>query len=103
VADWKVRRPTNDIFRQIEKTLATFPSIFTKVLVMQKVMDDPIVRDVIPNPIRLAKDVVVQRELLSRVAQSLSKVKRPSNITKLATKHVILMALMNNGSTTSLK
>ncbi len=103
VVDWKVRRVANVIFRQMEKTLATFSSIFTKVLVMQKVMDDPIVKDVIPNLTGLVKDVIMQRELLSRVAQSLSEVKRLSSIMKLAPKHAILTALMNDGSTTSLR
>jgi hypothetical protein len=79
--------------------MVAYPSILTKVLVIEKVMDDPIVKDVIPNFTRLAKDVVVQKELLSKVVQSLSKVKRPSNIAKFVTKHTILIALMNGSST----
>lgn len=75
-ANWKVRRSTNIILWQIEKTLVAFPSILTKVLVMRNVLDDPIVRDVIPNPIGLTKDALVQRKLLSWVVQSLFEVKR---------------------------
>lgn len=68
---------------------------------MQNVMDDPIVKDVIWNPTRLAKDALVQRELFSGVMQSLFEVKRLSSVTKLVIKQAILMALVSGGSTTS--
>jgi hypothetical protein len=57
---------------------------------MQRVMDDPIVKDVIPNLMGLAKDALAKKELLSGVAHSLSEVKRPNTNAKLVTKHAIL-------------
>ncbi len=97
--DQKVRKAENVIFQSIEKTLATFPSILTNGLVMQKEMDDPIVKDVIPNLMGLAKDALAKKKLLSRVAHSLFEVKRPNTNAKLITKHAILTALVSGGLT----
>jgi hypothetical protein len=50
---------------------------------MQKVMDDPIVRIVLPIPTNMVKDALTQRELLLRVVQSLFEVKRPNKTCNL--------------------
>ncbi len=53
----------NAIIKIIDKTLAAFMNILTNLgLVMQKVIFDPIVRDVIPNPINMVKDALKRKE-----------------------------------------
>ncbi len=95
----------NAIIKIIEKTLVALMNILTNLgLMMQKVMVDPIVRDVIPNPINMVKDAFKhKKKLMSGVMQSLFEVKRPHNNLMLVTKHAIVMALMNSGSIISVK
>jgi ribonucleotide reductase beta subunit family protein with ferritin-like domain len=53
----------NAIIKIIDETLVAFINILTNLgLVMQKVMFDPIVRDVIPNPINMMKDAIKRKE-----------------------------------------
>jgi hypothetical protein len=53
----------NAIIKIIEKTLASFMNILTNLgFMMQKVMVDPIVKDVIPNPINMVKDAFKHKE-----------------------------------------
>jgi hypothetical protein len=103
VLDQKVRKATNVILQSIEKTLVAFLSILTNGLVMRKVIDDPIVKDVIPDMMGLAKDALVEKNLLLGVVHSLFDVKRPNTNVKLVTKHAILTTLVNGGSTSSLR
>ncbi len=101
--DRKVERVANVILQSIEKTLVAFPSILANRLVLQKVMDEPIVKVVIPNLMGLAKDALIEKELLSGVTHSLLEVKRPNTNAKLVTKHAILTAFMSGGLTFSLR
>jgi len=53
----------NAIIKIIKKTLAALMNILTNLgLMMQKVMVEPIVRDVIPNPINKVKDALKHKE-----------------------------------------
>ncbi len=62
MGDQKVRKVANAIIKIIKKTLVAFMNILTNLgLMMQKVMVDPIVRDVIPNPINMVKDAFQRR------------------------------------------
>jgi hypothetical protein len=44
--------------------LQIFLNVFTKEVVMQKVLSDPIVMDVIPNPNGVSKDTIVEKEVV---------------------------------------
>lgn len=67
---------------------------------MEKVLFDPIVTNVIPNPNGASKDTIVEKEVVFGIVQPLSKVKRVSSSAKLVTKHAILIALVNGSSIT---
>ncbi len=95
VLDHEVRRATQVILQTINKTLRAFPSDLTKEVVMQKVLSNPIMTNVIPNPCTISKEVFVEKCLLYGLVQFLLKVKRMSTSTKLVTKHAILTALVN--------
>jgi len=60
-----VRRVANAILKMIKEAFATFPSVLPKQLVMQKVMANPIVKNISSNPNNMAKDAFAQKELLS--------------------------------------
>ncbi len=94
----RLKRPHRSYLRQLK----IFPNVVTKEVVMQKVLSDPIVTDVVPNPNGASKDTIffIEKEVVFDIVQSLSKVKRTTSSTKLATKHAILIALVNASSIT---
>jgi hypothetical protein len=67
---------------------------------MQKVLSNPIVMDVIPNPNGASKDTIVEREVVFGILQSLSKVQKTTSSIKLVTKHAILTSLVSGSSLT---
>ncbi len=76
--NYDIRRATKVIFQVIKNTFSAFSSIFTKKVVLQRVLSDPIVVDINPNPNAVSKDTLVEKELMSKLVQLLSKMKRPS-------------------------
>jgi hypothetical protein len=44
--------------------LQKIPNVFTKNVVMQKVLSNPIVMDVIPKPNGASKDTIVEKEVV---------------------------------------
>ncbi len=99
----EIRRGTKVILQSMKKTLKTFPNIITQEIVMRKVMVDPIVTTLIQNYDTFFKDVIIERELMIGLVQSLSKVKRPYISAQLLTKHAFLITIVNSNSKTSLR
>jgi hypothetical protein len=84
----------------IKNTFNAFSSIFTKKVVLHKVLSDHVVVDINPNPNAISKDTLVEKELISRLMQLLSKVNRSNDSMKLATKHVMILIIIVNGHLT---
>jgi hypothetical protein len=48
------------------------------------------------NDIEVAESIVVQNEIVVGLVRSLEEVKNPSSAAKLATKHALLITVVNN-------
>jgi hypothetical protein len=96
--DCEVKRAAQIIPQTINKTLCAFPIDLTKEVVLQKVLSDPIVTNVIPNPCTVSKETFVEKNLIFGLVQSLLEVKRPSTLAKLVMKHAILTTLISDSS-----
>jgi hypothetical protein len=85
----------------MKKTLKTFPNIVTQEIMMQKVMVDAIVTTFVHNHDKFSKDAIIKKEFMTRLVQSLSKVKRPYTSTQLVTKHAFVTVVVSSNSKTS--
>jgi hypothetical protein len=78
VPNHEIKRATKVILEVIKNILIAFSSIFTKKVVLQKVLFDPIMVDIAPNPNVVLKDTFVEKELMFGLVKSLLEVKRPT-------------------------
>ncbi len=103
VLDCETKRVTKVILEMINNTLSSFSSILAKKVVLYRVLFDPIMVDIIPNLNVDLNNTLVEKELIYGLVQSLSEMKRPNNSMKLTTKHVILIVVVSDYSTTLFK
>jgi hypothetical protein len=103
VLDCEIKRVTKVILEVIKNTLSSFSSILAKKVVLYRVLFDPIMVDIIPNLNAVLNNTLVEKEFIYGLIQLLSEMKRPNNSMKLTTKHVILIVVVSDYSTTSLK
>ncbi len=101
--DCETKRVTKVILEMINNTLSSFSSILAKKVVLYRVLFDPIMVDIIPNLNVDLNNTLVEKELIYGLVQSLSEMKRPNNSMKLTTKHVILIVVVSDYSTTLFK
>lgn len=61
MSDHEIKKATQVILQVIKNTLNAFSSIFAKKVVLQRVLSNPIVVDINPNPNATSKDTLVEK------------------------------------------
>lgn len=101
--DHEIKRAIKVILEVIKNTLSSFSIILTKKVILQKVLSDPIIINIDPNPNVVSKDTLVEKDLMFGLIQLLSEMKIPSSLMKLVIKHAILTTIVSGHSTTLLR
>jgi hypothetical protein len=94
---WQLNTIALNLLKHVNKALRVIPGPQYKKYVLTKMFLDPTLVDLVLE----SKSVTIQQEIISGFMNTLTIVKNPCSYMKLASKHALLVATINNVDTFS--